>query len=347
MIDNRLQHLKTVLLLGEVVNHAWAASQYVTTPQIPPWHIVYWFSNVFIISGLPVFFFLSGFFAGKRSDEVLTLCGYGTIMKKKIRTLAVPYICWNLLFIVLYLSVKKFVPRIGQRVASFELDTAWGILDSLLGITKKPIDVPLWFIRDLFVIFCFVPIIVWLLKRAWWLLLVGLVFLMIFPFSIYRNWYSLVFFTLGLVAARHSFDLRRLEKWRWVSIPILVIFSIGIYWYMVRQDIYRSDPRLAIWFYFSAILAWLGIARWTNFSEESFFARYVTPASFFIYCSHFLFCSIMLHTIARYVPESQFKMISLYAVFLGLGGCLILGLFMLGKKVCPKWLSVFSGGRLS
>lgn len=345
--DNRLQHLKTILLLGVVVNHAWSASQYVSTPQIPPWHFVCWFSNVLIISGLPVFFFLSGFFAGKRSEEVLSWSGYGTMLKKKVRSLAVPYICWNLLFIVFYLSVGSFIPRIGQRVASFRLDTAWGAFNLLLGVTRKPIDAPLWFIRDLFLIFCFMPLLVWLMKRAWWLLVAGALLLLVFPFGVYRNWYSVVFFTLGLVAAKRSFDLRQFEKWRWLAISVWIVFSVCLYWYVTSRNLYRPDPRASIWFYIAATFAWLGIARWTDFGKDSFFARHVTPASFFIYCSHFLFCSMLLHTLAGKVPDSPFKMAILYFVFIGAGGGLILAIFYLGRRFCPKMLAILSGGRVS
>ena len=345
--DYRLQHLKTLLLLGVVVNHAWASSQYITTPQIPPWHFVCWFSNVFIISGLPVFFFLSGFFAGHRSKEVLTWRGYCALLVKKLQSLVMPYICWNLLFIVFYLSVASIIPRIGQRVASFRLNTPWGFFNLLLGISRQPIDAPLWFIRDLFIIFCFMPLLVWVLKRARWLLVAVLLYLMVFSFAAYRNWYSVVFFTLGLVAAQHAFDLKHFEKWCWWSLPFWMLFSVGVYWHEVHWNLFRPDPRVLIWFYLFATIAWLGIARWTNFTKESFFARYITPAAFFIYCSHFLFCSMLLHTIAGKVPDSPFKMAILYFVFIGCGGGLILALFALGRRFCPKVLSVFSGGRLS
>ena len=347
MKDEAIANLKALMLLGVVVNHAWAASQYITTPQVPPWHFVCWFSNVFIISGLPVFFFLSGYFAGRHSEEVLTWRGYGTLLKKKIKSLALPYVCWNILFIVFYLSVGSFIPRIGLRVASFRLNTAWGVLNSLLGITKKPIDAPLWFIRDLFLIFCAMPLLVWLLKRAWPLLAVGLLYLMVFPFGAYRNWYSIASFTLGLVAARRSLDLKRFEQWRWWAIPTWFLLSIVIYWYVASRHLYRPDSRLSIWFYLAAIVAWLGIARWTDFSSSSFFVRHITPAAFFIYCSHFLFCSMLLHTIAGYLPDFPLKLVSLYVVFIGMGGCVMLLLFMLGKRFCPKVLSVLSGGRLS
>lgn len=347
MRDESVQHLKTVLLLGVVVNHAWAAAQYVTTPQIPSRDIVSWFSNVLIISGLPVFFFLSGFFAGKHGDEYLTWGGYGRLILSKLRSLALPYLAWNLLFIVFYLSVGRIVPRIGQRVAMFHLDSFCGFCDKLLGLTGRPIDAPLWFVRDLFLIFCATPLLVWLLKRARWLLVVLGVYLMVVPGFVYQNWYSVVCFALGFYAAEMKFDLHRLERCRWFVIPVWFLGSICVYAALVHYHLRRLDPRILIWFYLISVAAWLGMLRWTNFSPRSFFARFLTPASFFIYASHFLFCSIALHTIAPKIPDAPYKLLILYGVFIGLGGSIILFIFMMGKRFSPKVLSVFSGGRMS
>ena len=347
MRDESVQHLKTILLLGVVVNHAWAASQYITTPQIPSWDVVSWFSNVLIISGLPVFFFLSGFFAGKHANECLTWSGYGRLIRSKLMSLALPYVAWNLLFILFYLSVGSIVPRIGQRVASFHLNSFGGFCDKLLGLTGRPIDAPLWFIRDLLLIFCALPVLVWLLKRAKWVLVSLLLFLLVVPDFVYPNWYSVVCFTLGLFASMRKFDLHSVERYLWWSLPVWAMGSVIVYGIMAHYELNRVDARISIWFYLISILAWLGMSRWTSFGSESVFARLLTPASFFVYASHFLFCSMALHTIAPKVPDSPFKLMILYSVFIGLGGAIILLVFTAGRRFCPRVLSVFSGGRMS
>lgn len=346
MRDNAISNLKALMLLGVVVNHAWAASQYITTPQIPPVHLVSWFSNVLIVSGLPVFFFLSGYFAGGKSDELLTWQGYRVMLAKKIHSLAVPYLAWNLLFIVFYLSVGSVVPRIGQRVSSFHLDTVQGFLSSLLGIGRNPIDAPLWFVRDLFLIFLISPIIVWLVRRARWLLVGVVVFLLCFGFA-YEKWYSLVFFSAGIMAARGGFEIRWLTKlWRF-SIPIWILASIAVYWGMVHYGVNHPDMRIMIWYFILAVFAWLGMLAWMEFGPTTMFVRYITPASFFIYCAHFLICSMFLHSIAGKVPDSAIKLMLLYGVFLGMGGVTMITIFHVAKRYFPRTLAVFTGGRLS
>ncbi len=347
MKDNAISNLKAVMLCGVVVNHAWASAQYVTTPQVPPVHLVSWFSNILIVSGLPVFFFLSGYFAGRKSEELLTLKGYWMMLGKKIRSLILPYLAWNLLFIVFYLSVGGVVPRIGQRVPSFHLDTVDGFLSSLLGVGRNPIDAPLWFVRDLFLIFLISPIVVWLIKYVQWVLFGVVLYLLCFGFGFYGKWYSFVFFSLGILAAQKNFELRSLAKFKWVAIPIWLLASISVYWGMVHYGVYYPDPRIMIWFFVVSVFAWLGLLPWMEFRPTNMFVRYITPSSFFIYCAHFLVCSMFLHSIAGKVPDSPIKLMLLYGVFIGVGGITMIAVFHFTKRYFPNVLSIFAGGRLS
>lgn len=346
MRDNAIYNLKALMLLGVVVNHAWAASQYITTPQIPPVHFVSWFSNVLIVSGLPVFFFLSGYFAGRKSDELLTWEGYRTMLGKKIHSLLMPYLAWNLLFIVFYLSVGGVVPRIGQRVASLHLDTVQGAISSCLGIGRNPIDAPLWFVRDLFLIFLISPIVVWFVKSSRWLLVGAVVSLMCFGFP-YEKWYSFVFFLAGIMAARSGFVIRWFTKYRWFSIWIWILASVAVYWGMVRYGVNHLDMRIMIWYFVLAVFAWLGMLTWMELGPTTVFVRYITPASFFIYCAHFLVCSIFLHLIAGKVPDSAIKLMLLYGVFIGMGGITMITMFHVAKRYFHRTLAVFTGGRFS
>jgi hypothetical protein len=156
-----------------------------------------------------------------------------------------------------------------------------------------------------------------------------------------------VFFSLGIFAVQKNFELRSLTKFKWVSIPIWLFASIGVYWGMVHYGTYYPDPRIMIWFFVSASFAWLGLLPWMEFRPTNMFVRYITPASFFIYCAHFLVCSIYLHSIAGKVPDSSIKLMLLYGVFIGLGGITMITGFHFAKRYLPKVLSIFVGGRLS
>lgn len=350
MKDSSLQHLKALMLLGVVVNHAWAAQQYINTPQIPSISAVSWFSNVLIISGLPAFFFLSGYFAAGKSNAVLTLAGYRDFMLKKVRSLMVPYLAWNLFFIVFYIALASCFPRLSDRVGQKGLTTVSGFLDSLLGLSSRPIDSPLWFVRDLFLIFCCMPVIVWTLKRIKWIWPILLVAFVMFPSIFGRilwgNWYSIFCLTAGLWVGMVKFDLHRLEKYCKYLMPVWVLASIAHFVYWRHCGTYHADIKCTLAFFALSIVTWMSMLKLTERFDGSWFARFVTPASFFIFGGHFLVCSCCLHVVAGKVPDAPWKLAALYAVFLCIGVPLLLALYQLGKKFCPRVLSVFVGGRV-
>ena len=78
------------------------------------------------------------------------------VVKKRLRTLAVPFLFWN----VLALVNKLFI---GERIS---------YKDIILGFTLSPFDQPMWFI---FALIVFIPIYCFTYKRAWILVLVGIV----------------------------------------------------------------------------------------------------------------------------------------------------------------------------
>ena len=348
MRDMRIQHLKTLMLLGVVVNHAWAAQQYISTPQYPPMAVVSWFSNVFIISGLPAFFFLAGFFASRHLDELMRWAGYKTFILRKIKTLVVPYLSWNFIFIVFYIVASQWFTRLEARVAEKHLLTYSGFLTSLLGWGDRPIDAPLWFIRDLFLIFCFAPIFAWTLKhRLAWLYVVVLMSLLVFPESLHWfngwNWYSVFCVVAGMWYGMKRYDLSSWIDHRWWLVPVWLGSSVGMLF--LANISMRLRLGCVIAFNVISIFAWLSLLKWIDFKRTSFFAKFLTPASFWIYCSHFLVCSCCLHILVGQIPDSPYKVLVLYGIFIGLGGIIMLLMFEFLRRFAPRLLSILSGGR--
>ena len=156
-----------------------------------------------------------------------------------------------------------------------------------------------------------------------------------------------MFFSAGIMLARGGFEIRLFTKHRWFSILIWTLVSIVVYWGMVHYGVNHPDMRIMICYFVLAVFAWLGMLKWMEFGPTTMFVRYVTPASFFIYCAHFLVCSTFLHLIAGKVPDSAIKLMLLYGVFLGVGGITLIVVFHVARRYYPKTLAVFTGGRLS
>jgi hypothetical protein len=91
----------------------------------------------------------------------LAKAGASSLLMSKLRTLVVPLLAWNLLMLAL-LSIYGLLRGKWQDMPDL---TVPGIADALLALVGWPLDVPLWFLRDLFVCCLFSPVLYVLLKR--------------------------------------------------------------------------------------------------------------------------------------------------------------------------------------
>ena len=95
----------------------------------------------------PLFFFFSGFFFFRKLEE-WNAGFYRSQLKKRIRSLLLPYLLWNILMIAaIYIknyAVTSFLSmEPGEELSSLRV-TPWYIL-----FWHTPANYPMWFLRDL------------------------------------------------------------------------------------------------------------------------------------------------------------------------------------------------------
>lgn len=220
--------------------------------------------------------------------------------EKRIYSLVIPYIIWNLIF-----SVFKFIFKVKKHeyglLDFFQYlgDKGWYHIfwDSSprAGQTGAPEDMPLWFLRDLIVVvFILSPIIYRLLKSK----KVGLTYLIllfvvgaigIFPIINGLSIETLKYFSLGAFFSIHNISFVDLAtKYKRITIPIFIVSYVLLVYFK------GSDYRL---YGVSDLFVLSGIAIMvygsTGFSEKvtnqlSIFQK----ASFFVFASHMLFLGI-------------------------------------------------------
>lgn len=96
---------------------------------------VYHFYETFGQYGLIYFFTASGYFFCVGKGE------FNAKIKKRVRTLLIPYFSWNLLYLIFFLVTDR---------ATIVYN---GIIGIFLGFTIEPFDGPLWYISVLFIYF--------------------------------------------------------------------------------------------------------------------------------------------------------------------------------------------------
>lgn len=106
-------------------------------------------------TAVPLFMMFSGYLLGfKFLREGLSFCSYKMNLKKKTKSLLVPYLAWNILCFLLilvrhHLNSEVYIPTLWE--------VFYGISENNSSLIT-PADGPLWFVRDLIIFNLFSPV---------------------------------------------------------------------------------------------------------------------------------------------------------------------------------------------
>ena len=158
-----------------------------------------WFVETFVSYGItriavPLFFLISGylFFLGFKNEknEILNK------IKKRFKTLIMPYFFWVLFGIVFYLALQSF-PQ-SQQFFTKKLIKNYDLIDWFNAIFVHIIPYQLWFLRDLIVMVFLSPIIYFVIKKTNYLYLLAIVlFWILNQDNLVFTSEALLFFSLG------------------------------------------------------------------------------------------------------------------------------------------------------
>ncbi len=298
--SEQISLLRFPLMLGVVLVHAYNLTNLPDGPvQVSPDVPLAFFAE-FLISYVwgsavvPMFFVVSGYLLYRSGP--LTTKTWLSILKKRVPTLAVPYLLWNSAIFALF-AAGQSVPRLAPYFTRPEFNISaldgWQRMDLLLGITRFPIDYQFWFIRDLILLMIVSPVIWWAVKHAR-ILTLGLLTLywselasnvILIPIASH----ALLFFAIGISLRQVSPTRLAIPHNAWLVITYLAlsILEAGL--------ALRLDPeRFATWLNLLhkvnivlAISAFWHIAGW--FRQSQTVARaltYLEPFAFFLFCAH-------------------------------------------------------------
>lgn len=210
---------------------------------------------------VPAFFVMSGylFFA---NVEKFTKEVYWQKIKRRIKTLLIPYIIWNLL-----MAVKQ---------NSLEVNSFW-----------TPVNMPLWFLRDLIIVSLLTPIIYIGVKRlGWWIALILLPIYLTGLWAIQPdlNPYAICFFTLGAMLGIRKMNLvetcERFVKPACVFSVILMIAMVITY----GTEAYMG---LMLCFRVTSMVVLFGLVG-NSQQEQSPLCVWGAEASYFVYLAHYV-----------------------------------------------------------
>ena len=286
-----------------------------------------------------LFFFLSGilFFMG-----VMQVKDCFGKMKKRIKSLLIPYLIWNIIFVLWYV-VLFFIPGVKSFVNSdimSNFDTLW---NGIKFLWIAPASFPLWFLRDLMCIVVLSPIIFLFIKylRIWGVLLFLIVSLY------FQN--SGTFFVLGAAVSMLS-SFEKLEKY--LSLPVVIVSSILFviacsYVCLQSEDYVVPSILNNIMAYTGMIMIWRGydyIAKGRILSKKSFWYG-IMGYSFFIYLFHEPTFNIIKKIPLRVLGDSEPVVIFFFLINPIIMAFVAIGIAKCLQKIIPSVYSVLVGGR--
>lgn len=261
-------------------------------------------------TAVPLFFLLSGYllFYGQRT---WSWNGFGAKIRRRVDTLLVPYVFWNVaLFVILSIvqstSLRVFFNASGiLRNMTWEQQAIW-----VLGLQRYPINYQFWFIRDLILLVLAGP--VWFLLasriRIAAATIVGLAICWVFdvwPIEVPAI-EAVLFFFVGTVAGIHTKDIFN-------SLPLIptsiAYFGLLIAFVITQGTVAESFVQHAL--VGLGILLALGIVRNLprRFLEP---VALLAPVSFFVFAVHEPLTTTLLKISYRVLPVSNAMALSVY-----------------------------------
>ena len=278
---------------------------------------------------VPMFFLLSGFLFFYNVPERPTMSLYFKKLRTRVTSLLVPYLIANVIFFVAFWLAQRYFP---EMISGF-MGEKWH--DPLFVFWTGPVNLSLWFIRDLMYSILLSPLI-WLLvryTRFWGVLAVGLLwYFKLLPF--YVNF----FFILGAWAAVRKIDVaggcRRAGPW--FLFMYICLFALPLPYETLKQITVLAGLPLCV--YATGLL--MDRFKWEIPSSWAAWC-------FFMYLYHYLPELVFKKVLTQYFEPSGFW--SLMLVFLAvsiLTLAVVTGLWWLMKKWMPRTTGVLVGGKL-
>lgn len=238
---------------------------------------------------VPFFFTVSGYFLSAHFDEE----GYWLReVQKRVRSLAVPYVLWNVIAFVLLVPVIAAADYVGHRSFGTNIPISGGRWVRAVGLdpTRMPFLVPLWYVRCLFLFVLLSPFfkaVVTRTRTIWLLFSFGVLLLYASGCfgngDFFRYGYSLsgsFYFSLG-IALRSLHVPFRASKWRGVMSSIMgIVLLVGK---LEFANVGVNLLELAIPFLLYAVYCLIPDAEWPSWLTKTAFPIFLMHDIVIIY----------------------------------------------------------------
>ncbi len=342
--SKRIDIYKAILAIMVVFLHSYQSSSIPTISEMNYADAIQFvISQIICRCAVPSFFFLSSFLLYRKPID------YKSNIKKKIKSLAIPYFIMNTVWILFFL-IAGFIPFINDLLSNPANNvSAWEFADYLDAYTGCkdgfPMLTPMWFIRDLFILNVLsvpigkivekLPIVCTIIAIIMWLFIpvTGLFFL--------QN-QSIVFWLSGCIICKKRIDLSTFDK---IPTWLTSLLYIGF----ITADLFTTP------YEFNSIIHNLGIVMgmlfWyvcatkiKNVKIEKLILV-VSAYNFGIYIFHENALTLFKKVCTVILPGQPVIQVTQYFILpiTIISGCIILCMFL--KRFLPRIYKILTGSR--
>lgn len=293
--------------------------------------------------GVPCLSAISGYLLFRNGSASID---YGKTILRKTKTVMLPFFLWNCAFFVFVFILQYY--GVGDGYLPDLSEASPRTLSTLLfAIDGAPINLPLYFLRDLFVCILLSPILAFIIGRAPLLTLAFLLLLAAWPISIgivLRN--SILFsFSFGIYLGLNRIDVTIMDRYAALIGPVFIALAA-----LLATAAYVSGPGLPLWLEVCRnLMILVGIPGFWALSAILIKSRVgqglagTGGLSFWIFCAHYplLFC---LWVLWNRSGSDQYPIFYLLAAAVSL---LLLPLSNgMARQALPSFYNLLTGGRI-
>ncbi|ADV44273.1 acyltransferase family protein [Bacteroides helcogenes] len=319
--------------------------------------ISYLFSSILSAIAVPLFFFISGFLFFYKTTS-FTGQVYLQKLKKRVQTILVPYIFWNLLVIAFFLLSQSFLPGLmsgkNKMISDYSVsDCFWAFWNTNMitpptgtDLAAYPICYQFWFIRDLMVMMLFSPLVYFLLikLRQYAILCLGIIWFFDCWFNVVG--FSITAFFFFSAGAYFSVCQKNFVEIMKPLFPVIIM----LYGLIAIAELYFMDRIWCDYLHNTGILIGMvaAITLTVHFIEKGKWQinSFLPNSSFFIYAYHAMPLALVSKVLFKLLkPHSDEMVLALYILcptIIILTGLLI---YRLLKKCLPRIATLITGGR--
>lgn len=346
--SNRITSLRFLLIIFVILIHSnikeMKFSNYTITYNIPFYVtlIKTLLSEIIASPAIPIFFLFSGYLLYIKDYS------YRDQMKKKSKTLLLPYLYWTILNILFYFIAQSFEfskPYFTNQntiIRNFEF---WDWIDIFFGAFTKRAPFPLvyqfWFLRDLIVLtFLYIPIkkIINRFPAAFLALIIILWLININLYIIQPD--SLLFFSLGYYLIKYDFSFKTLDKINYYT--LIPFVTIGI----ILQIVYNNLIFIKYINILSIMLLYLKLTEYLISNKKVYhLLSLLSGYTFFVYAAHEPLLAILKKITVKIIPmQGSYILLQYFTiVFMGVTIPLMLGIYI--RKFTPRIYNRITGMR--